>query len=201
MANPRTHIDSLAIFAQKNEIKVSEAELLSFILTYRQRDALEFSDDYYFQIKERSYFKDVAERLKIQSSELLGLIKYLLSKPFDNDVDEFFEYVAKKLNLTGIDITSAKAFIVFVTSRDISELFWASKVLNMSSPFIILISKGLIPPKFLTDGQYRLLGIKDDNFLNQRHDVDIKDHDELSKFKDEFRKLIGGRHPLVEFML
>lgn len=78
------------------------------------------------------------------------MINFIVKKPFDSHIDEFFEFIISRMELPLSILAPLKSLIIVALSNNANELFSAYKYLKLPHPVYLLVSKGILHPKFLT---------------------------------------------------
>ena len=173
-----------------------QSDLLDFckVLTCYTLD--DFSTQYpKINVLKNSYFLKLAETIKIEPMNLLGLLDIVFSKDNSENANYFIRTVMKRMRLQEDKFDNIKACMDLFLSQNEAVLLNATKTLNIGYEKFLLVGKRLLDPKFISDSEYRKIGITDSKLKSS---IFSAQEEEYEAWKAELRTTIHNK--LIAFI-
>ena len=94
----------------------------------------------------------------------------------------------KKLRLNSDHVNLFRAFVKLILSNKPEELFASMKYLDLPEPSVMLMSKRLFDPKYITREQFERIGITDPELIQRRNHIGKESDEAFDTWKSKLRQ-------------
>lgn len=142
------------------------------------------------KVEKNTYFVKLADALKVDPRELLGLIDLIYQKNNSKNINIFLRAMMTRSSLNLENTELVEALVQLFLSEDETELLHVAKILNLEDVLFLLIGKGCLDPKALSAKQFEDAGVYNKDLVDKRNNIATASEEDWLAWKSDLRQAI-----------
>ena len=114
-------------------------------------------------------FEKIADSLKLQTREILGIVDLIYSKKDDTNITQLYRAILDKMKIPTTDLDLYSDFINICLSNNEDVLLSAMKGLDIPDGNLLLVGKGILNPAYISTETFEELGVSDKELINEKN--------------------------------
>lgn len=142
-------------------------------------------------VEKNFYFIKLAENLKVEPKQLLGLIDLIYQKNSSKNITVFLNAMLERMKINLENTRIIRALVELFLSEDEVTLLNSLKTLNLESGLFLLVGKGCLDARAIPASQFQSAGVYNKELVDKRSTMAAATEEAWLAWKTDIKKSIG----------